>query len=123
MPQFLCFALVGLVGTAAHFLVLYALVCAVGFDPVAGSSLGFLAGALVNYWLNYQLTFRSSAKHREALPKFLTVAAGGWLLNGALMAILLSQVKAHYLLLQGLVSGIVLLWNFLANRLWTFRER
>ena len=123
MPQFLCFALVGLVGTAAHFLVLYTLVSAVGFDPVAGSSLGFLAGALVNYWLNYQLTFRSSAKHREALPKFLTVAAGGWLLNGALMAILLSQVKAHYLLLQGLVSGIVLLWNFLANRLWTFRER
>ena len=123
MPQFLCFALVGLVGTAAHFLVLYTLVSTVGFGPVAGSSLGFLAGALVNYWLNYQLTFRSSAKHRDALPKFLTVAAGGWLLNGALMAILLSQVDVHYLLLQGLVSGIVLLWNFLANRLWTFRER
>ncbi|MCB1933540.1 MAG: GtrA family protein [Candidatus Accumulibacter sp.] len=122
LRQFLSFALIGVLGTATHFLVLYALVSLLGLGPLAGSSLGALAGALVNYGLNYRLTFRSRRKHRDALPRFAVVAGGGWLLNGALMAILLSRLDIHYLLVQVIVSGIVLVWNFLANRFWTFSE-
>ena len=122
LPQFLSFALIGLVGTAAHFLVLYTLVAQFELGPVLASSVGAVTGALVNYGLNYRLTFRSRKRHRDALPKFLVVAAGGWLLNGLLMAILLSRLDIHYLLVQVIVTSLVLVWNFLANRLWTFRE-
>ena len=89
---------------------------------MAASTLGFVIGALVNYWLNYRLTFRSTRKHHQALPRFMTVAGCGCLLNGALMAMLLSRISVHYLLAQVVVTGLVLLWNFLANRFWTFRE-
>lgn len=123
LQQFLSFALIGLLGTAAHFLVLYALVSRLDFGPVLASSVGAVTGALVNYGLNYRLTFRSRKRHLDALPKFLAVAGGGWLLNGALMAILLSRLDIHYLLAQVVVTGIVLVWNFLANRFWTFGER
>lgn len=122
LKQFLSFALVGLVGTAAQFMVLYGLVSQAAVNPVAASTLGFVIGALVNYWLNYRLTFRSTKKHHDALPRFMTVAGGGCLLNGALMAMLLSRIPVHYLLAQVVVTGLVLLWNFLANRFWTFRE-
>lgn len=122
LKQFFSFALVGLVGTAAQFMVLYGLVSQADVNPVAASTLGFVIGALVNYWLNYRLTFRSTRKHREALPRFMTVAGGGCLLNGVLMAMLLSRISVHYLLAQVVVTGLVLLWNFLANRFWTFRE-
>lgn len=122
LRQFLVFAAVGLVGTAAHFVVLYTLVTHAGLGPVVGSSFGFLVGALVNYWLNYQLTFRSNKRHGEALPRFLAVAGGGWLLNAVLMAVLLSLLDLHYLLVQVAVTGVVLVWNFVANRFWTFAE-
>jgi len=36
------------------------------------------------------------------------------------MAILLSRLDIHYLLVQLVVTGLVLVWNFLANRFWTF---
>ncbi|MCB1943480.1 MAG: GtrA family protein [Candidatus Accumulibacter sp.] len=123
LKQFIAFAVVGLFGTAAHFLVLHVLVSRFGVSPVAGSSAGFVAGALVNYGLNYRLTFRSQKRHRDALPRFLAVAGGGWLLNGLLLAVVLSWANIHYLLAQVVVTGAVLLWNFLANRYWTFRER
>jgi hypothetical protein len=77
LQQFLSFALIGLLGTAAHFLVLYVLVSQLDFGPVSASSVGAVTGALVNYGLNYRLTFRSQKKHRDALPKFLVVASGG----------------------------------------------
>jgi putative flippase GtrA len=123
LQQFLSFALIGLLGTAAHFLVLYVLVSQLDFGPLPASSVGAVTGALVNYGLNYRLTFRSQKKHREALPRFMVVASGGWLLNGLLMAILLSRLDIHYLLVQIIVTSLVLVWNFLANRFWTFRER
>jgi len=122
LPQFLSFALIGLLGTAAHFLVLYSLVAQLDLGPVPASSAGAVIGALVNYALNYRLTFSSRKRHRDALPKFLVVAAGGWLLNGLLMAMLLSRLDIHYLLVQVIVTSLVLVWNFIANRFWTFRE-
>lgn len=122
LPQFLSFALVGVLGTAAHFLVLYTLVAQLDLGPLLASSVGAVTGALVNYGLNHRLTFRSRKRHRDALPRFIAVAAGGWLLNGLLMAMLLSRLDIHYLLVQVIVTSLVLVWNFIANRFWTFRE-
>ena len=53
----------------------------------------------------------------------MLVATAGWLLNGLLMAILLSRLDIHYLLVQVIVTSLVLVWNSLANRFWTFRAR
>ena len=48
----------------------------VGMGAVAASTLGAIAGALVNYSLNHRFTFASDKAHRQALPRFAVVAVG-----------------------------------------------
>lgn len=121
--QFLLFAGVGAIGTAAHYGVLIALVRLARTDAVLASTAGFVVGAGVNYALNYLFTFNSSKRHTEALPKFFTVALLGMGINAAIMAGLVHQAGVHYLLAQIVATGLVLVWNFAGSKLWVFREK
>jgi putative flippase GtrA len=78
---------------------------------------------VISYLLNYRFTFRSTKQHREALSKFFVVAAVGFVLNGAIMAGLTGPAGLHYLPAQLVTTGVVLIWTFLCNRFWTFREQ
>jgi putative flippase GtrA len=113
---------VGAFGTAAQYLVLILLVQWSGATPVPASLLGYLAGALVNYLLNYHLTFRSDAPHRHAMPRFFAVAGLGLLLNGSVMHLLVNGAGVHYLASQVAATVLLLLFNYLANAYWTFRH-
>jgi len=121
LKQFVSFTAVGAVGTAAHYSALVVLVQFMHVGPVPASGVGFVLGALVNYILNYRLTFRSTKLHRESMPKFFLVAIVGLVLNTAIMALLTEIFRLHYLLSQILATGSVLVWNFTANRYWTFK--
>ncbi|MCA1926054.1 MAG: GtrA family protein [Thiobacillus sp.] len=118
--QFARFGAIGAVGTLTHYALLLALVQAAGVDAVAASALGAAAGAGVNYALNYRYTFRSARRHREALPRFLAIAAAGLALNTFLMWLLVEGLRLHYFAAQLVATAGVLGWNFLANRHWTF---
>ena len=121
VAQFVRFASVGLLGTSCHYLTLMVLV-GTGLNPVTASACGFIVGALINYTLNRRFTFRSAIAHRTGLPRFLTIAGAGLLLNTTVMALLTVGLGLHYLLAQLVATGLVLFWNFFGNRLWTFRE-
>jgi putative flippase GtrA len=119
VSQFMLFSAVGAIGTAAHFAVLIVLVQFMASGPIAASMAGFGTGALVNYGLNYHITFGSKSPHSTALPKFLAVAIVGLILNTLIMYLFTSLL--HYLLSQVIATIFVLGWNFLCNRFWTFR--
>jgi putative flippase GtrA len=118
--QFLDFAVVGAVGTAAHFATLILLVQSAGWMPAVATTAGFLVGALVNYGLNYHLTFQSQARHAVAMPRFLAIAALSMLLNVAIVWVLVHWNSVHYLLGQVVATSVVLVVNFVANRALTF---
>ena len=119
--RFLRFALVGIFGTAAHYVVLVSLVEVYGIPVLIATTAGFLSGALVNYMLNRRFTFASDAKHAIALPKFLTVSVLGALINWLVVAWLLGHLNIHYIVVQLFATAAVLIWNFTANNIWTFR--
>lgn len=121
LRQFLSFTAVGAVGTTAHYATLIALVQVFHAHAVLSSAAGFTVGALVNYSLNYRLTFRSTKLHHDSMPKFFIVAIVGLALNTAIMALLVEVLGFHYLVAQVLATLTVLAWTFTANRLWTFR--
>lgn len=123
LRQFFTFAGVGVIGTMAHYSILLAMVEWGGLTSVTGSAIGFVAGALVNYSLNYKYTFRSSASHGVALPKFMTVAVVGFCLNALFMMTGTRWLPLHYLIVQMLATGTILFWGFAANSLWTFKWR
>jgi 4-amino-4-deoxy-L-arabinose transferase-like glycosyltransferase len=81
-----------------------------------------LTGLLINYALNHGLTFRSEEPHHRTFPKFAFIAGLGLGLNLSLMALFVHRLKLYYMFAQVLATGVVLVWNFVGNRWWTFRE-
>jgi putative flippase GtrA len=120
ITQFLGFAGVGAVGTAAHYLVLIGLVQGSGTNAVPASVAGFVVGALVNYTLNYHVIFRSDKSHLTAASKFMAIALVGLLLNTAIVWFAVNTLGIHYLVSQILATALVLVWNYAGNRIWTF---
>jgi putative flippase GtrA len=118
--QFMLYSSAGAIGTAAHYLILIALVQFLGLSAVFASSVGFLGGAGVNYALNYHYIFRSKKNHHEAVIRFFTVAAVGFIFNGAIIQLITTELAFHYLIAQLIATGCVLIWTFLCNRFWTF---
>lgn len=119
--RFVRFAGVGVLGTLAHYAVLVTLVQLAMWGSVLASTAGFLVGALVNYSLNYRYTFHSCQPHPQTLAKFLLIAAVGIGLNALVMG-LGARADMHYLVTQIGATGLVLLWNFTGNLLWTFKN-
>jgi len=117
------YAAAGVIGTAFHFATLSLCVELLQQSPVVGSIAGAGVGALVNYVLNYHLTFASQQSHRVTLPRFLAVAAFGVVLNGAIVKIATEQLSLHYLLAQAVATVCVLASGFVLNKLWTFARR
>lgn len=121
MPrQFARYAGVGAVATAAHYAVLVGLVESGGAAPLPATLVGYVAGGLVSYALNRRLTFTAGRPHREAAWRFAAVAASGFAWTALLMALLVGRLGAPYLLAQAATTLAILVWGFLANRLWTF---
>jgi len=122
VKQFILFVAIGGVGTAGQYLTLIALVEMNILTSVPASVIGFIIGALVNYALNYRYTFNSKKSHKEAMSKFFAVAFFGAIANTSLMYVGVIMLKMYYLVSQLIATCIVLLWNFTANKLWTFRD-
>ena len=118
--QFQKFVIVGVLATATQYAVLVLMVRILGADPVIGSSCGYVISALLNYYLNYRLTFRSAQSHARALPRFALIAAIGLLINSSIVWLLSERASLPYLVAQIIATAIVLIWNFGANKKWTF---
>ena len=120
--QFIIYAGIGAIGTIGHYATLILLVQAIHTNPVIATTIGFIVGALINYVLNYRITFNSNKRHRETLTKFFSVATLGAIINAAIMSAGITMFDIHYLLIQVVATCIVLVLNFIANKYWTFAD-
>lgn len=119
LSRFVRFTVVGGVATAIQYAILILLVRGFGMAPTPASSIGFVLSAGVNYFLNYRFTFHSDRPHGTAAAKFGLLAATGLLINAVIMH-LMTAAGVHYLIAQVCATGVVLLWNFAGNTMWTF---
>lgn len=118
--DFLRFAAVGAVATAAHYTVLLTLAELAGMNPVAATVCGFCVGAVVSYTLNRIYTFAVRPAYGRGLAKFFLVVGVGAVLNAAIVAFFIS-FGLHYMIAQVIATGVVLIWNFAGARLVVFR--
>jgi putative flippase GtrA len=115
------FAGVGVAAAVVHYGLLIALVEGGLAGPVPATLAGYLGGGVVSYLLNRRLTYRSDRPHGEAGWRFALVAGVGFGLTGLIMTLLTGPLGAPYLPAQLVTTGIVLVWSYIANKLWTFR--
>lgn len=120
--KFTSFVCVGGIATAFQYVILFLLVEFGHFSPVFSSAIGFVSSCILNYILNYKFTFKSDKKHREAFTKFMIVASIGLSLNVVVMYALIDIACLNYVFSQLAATLVILMWNFLANLLWSFKE-
>ena len=121
--QFIKFGLVGASSTIIDWGIYLVLTRFLGIYYIMAKILSFSIAVINSYIWNRRWTFRSNnpQKLREFI-KFLIIAFVGVVLNSMIMYIVVDFV--HLSDLYGLVfaSGIVMFWNFLANKYYTFKE-
>ncbi|HUO53280.1 MAG TPA: GtrA family protein [Rhodoblastus sp.] len=121
--QFSSFFVVGLIATAVHYAILIGLKELAHWNVIPATLSGFCLGGLVSYTLNRRHTFASDRAHVEAGWRFFIVASVGFLLTWGLMRLFVVAWGAPYLPAQVVTTGLVMFWNFTANRHWTFRPQ
>lgn len=119
---FVKYSIVGAIGTFLDLSSLYILVEYFYFPVILGSIVSFLLAVVNNFILNKSWTFRSkSTNYKKLFTKFLIVSIIGLGLTVASMYIFVNILAIWYILSKAITSLLVLTWNFLANKLWTFR--
>lgn len=118
--SFVRYSLVGSLATLVHYLVLVALIERAGTNAGLSAAVGATCGALAGYAGNRRFTFFSRAPHRQALPRFVLVAAGGAIVNGTIVWTGTELLRLHYLVPQVVATVLILVAGFALNRSWTF---
>lgn len=118
--QFTAFFGVGLAAAVIHYGLLILLVEGGGSHPVPATLAGYVGGGLVSYVLNRRHTYQSSRPHREATWRFALVAFVGFLVTWFLMHAFTVWLQGPYLPSQIITTGVVMLWSFMAHKIWTF---
>lgn len=118
--DFLRFAMVGALATAVHYSVLIAMTELGGAHPVFATVCGFFAGAVVSYVLNRRYTFAAKPAFGKGLAKYLLVIGIGAVINAGIVAAFVAS-GIHYMIGQVIATGLVLIWNFGAARVFVFR--
>jgi putative flippase GtrA len=118
--QFFRFAMVGVVGTAAHYGILLLAVELPNLSPVVGAGAGFLTGLIASYVLNRAWTFDKRPEFRRGLATYAVVCIIGFGINVSIVALAVA-LGVHYMIGQVIATPIAMLWNFLGSRMIVFR--
>jgi len=117
------FISVGAIATIIQYVIFITLVELFSVGAVMASALGYGTSSILNYILNYHFTFSSNAKHRVAAVKFTIVVIIGLSLNSLIMYLLVTVIDSHYLLAQIITTGVVLIFNFVVHKYWTYKTK
>ena len=121
--QLIAYGAVGSFGTLTHYTILFLLVEGFGSQVLPATSIGVVAGAIVNYLLNFKFTFKKqNYSHQHAAPRFLLSAVLGFFINFLVVWLGEVVIGFHYVLSQILASGAVFWTGFAINKWWTFKQ-
>ena len=119
--QFVKFGLVGVLNTALHFAVFYALYSLLGLYYLLASTIGYVVGLINSYILNRNWTFQShDTDRRREFARFAWVnlfSLGG---NLAALKALVVWGGLQPEVAQVLAILFSLVANFVGNRFWAF---
>jgi len=121
--QFIKFTIVGTVNTLIDLTALYCFVEYLHINVILASILSFLIAATNSFFFNKTWTFKnSSLNYRNQVLKFIIVSGIGLTLNTIFMYMFVQLIGLWYMFSKVLTSGIVLIWNFIGNKFWTFSK-
>lgn len=136
LVQFIKFAVVGVSNTAVDWIVYYALsrlVLTAEDQKSTAKLISFIVAVLNSYLWNTIWTFRSefqnsvgksSALGQKSMifVRFVIVSVIGWGVNYIIFRYVLSLYPKPDVIALIFASGAAMIWNFFANKLWTYKK-
>jgi putative flippase GtrA len=127
--RFVKFAIVGAIGAVVDFGILNLMHKAFFWPLLWANTLSVSVAILSNFTWNRLWTFPESRsrRKREQLPQFALINFVGLGINNlivvGLAALFIQFIPDpwNYNLAKAIAIGVVLFWNFGANRIWTYR--
>lgn len=122
ITKFIMFSIVGASGVVVDFSVTWLFKEKVRIHKYIANSLGFIVATISNYLLNRFWTFYTEdaqAKFNE-FSKFFFIALIGLVINNAILYLFHEKLKWNFYLSKLVAIGIVSIWNFSFNYLYTF---
>jgi putative flippase GtrA len=120
--KFLKFCIVGFSGMIIDFGTTWLIKEKLKLNKYIANSCGFILAASSNYVLNRIWTFES---HRPQIVSeyfsFIGVSVVGLILNNLIVYLLSDRLKWNFYLSKIVAIGVVILWNFGMNFIFTFR--
>jgi putative flippase GtrA len=129
LTRFVKFSIVGAVGAIIDFGLLNLMRGVFGWPLLWANTLSVSVAIISNFIWNRLWTFPESRtrKKRKQLPQFALINLVGLLINNLIVVGLDALLVPHigepwsYNVAKAVAIGMVLFWNFGANRLWTYR--
>lgn len=127
IKQFVKFAIIGAGNTFLHLGVYLGLTRSSEYwneHYLWANLVAFVVSASSSYILNKNWTFKDKSKRIHIqYPKFIAVSSIGLLINETILYLLVTHFEFYDLIAMAIAIGVVLFWNFVINRLWTFRPQ
>ena len=117
---FIGFAVVGAINTGFSFII-YLLLLKLDLYYISASVIAYIAGIAVSYILNTKFVFRQE-KTFANLSKFVSVYLTALVINISLLYFLVNIVGFNPVVGQIGVTCIVLFYNYVLQKLWTFKK-
>ena len=137
VKRFAKFATVGAAGSVTDFAILNIMIQVLGASLAVANTISFTAAVLQNFTLNRRWTFPESRSRdpRRQMLQFAIVSIVGLGINLLVVLLVHHSLEAvwmawfgpqigyivSYNFAKAFAIGVVLFWNFTANRLWTYR--
>lgn len=119
--KFLKFCVVGFSGMVVDFGITWLCKEKFGWNKYVSNSLGFILAATNNYLWNRLWTFQSTNKNIPVeYGKFFLISIIGLGINNLVVYLLHGKLKLNFYLAKIFAIGVVTIWNFVMNYLFTF---
>ncbi len=124
VKQFIRFCITGTISAAIDFTVYLSLTRLFDFwskHLVTTTILAFIIANTNSYFMNKYWTFEQGmGSHAIQYPKFILVSIVGLVINAAFFFSFVHILKFNDIISKIIVAAIILCWNFVANKFWTF---
>lgn len=133
--QFIKFCIIGLSNTFIDIGISWLLIFRLSISVILATVISWLVGVTNGYIWNSRWTFKGmgSGQRHELYIKFLIVNGVGLLLNLFIIKSVLFMFndqpvtnsqpdRLHFLIAKVVAVGCVAVWNFMANKKWTFKN-
>jgi len=89
-------------------------------DAAFANTIGYMAGMVNSFILNKLWTFEAKGRTARQLHRFLILNIFGLALSTLIIFVFVDLLNVSYLIVWPITIGLVMIFNFIGNKYWTF---